>query len=117
MSLAISLDMVNVVVVVVVMILAGSLGSADRFDWENLREERLRHASSLVLVCSMKEKAVQKVEGRREENEMCVSLFYTRREQIGGLGIGGRQGNEAEKGERGRKGERRGGTNVVKELG
>ena len=47
MSLAISRDMVNVVVVVVVMILAGSFGSADRFDWENLRDDRLRHASSL----------------------------------------------------------------------
>jgi hypothetical protein len=40
MSLAISRDIVNVVVVVVVMILAGSLGSADRFDWENFSVER-----------------------------------------------------------------------------
>jgi hypothetical protein len=40
--------MVKVVVVVVVMIRAGSFGSAARLDWENLREERLRHASSLL---------------------------------------------------------------------
>jgi len=34
-------------VVVVVMIRAGSLGSAARWDWENLSEARLADASSL----------------------------------------------------------------------
>jgi hypothetical protein len=47
MPLAISRDMENVVVVVVVMIRVGSLGSAAREDWENLREARLAAASSL----------------------------------------------------------------------
>lgn len=39
--------MEKVVVVVVVMIRDGSLGSAERLDWENFREARLLHASSL----------------------------------------------------------------------
>lgn len=41
-----SLAMEKVVVVVVVTILDGSLGSGMRFDWENLREPRLLMASS-----------------------------------------------------------------------
>lgn len=45
--LAISRVIEKVVVVVVVMMREGSLGSADRFDWENLSEARLAHASSL----------------------------------------------------------------------
>jgi hypothetical protein len=39
--------MLNVVVVVVVMIRSGSLGSAERFDCENLRHDRASQASSL----------------------------------------------------------------------
>jgi hypothetical protein len=45
--LAISRVIEKVVVVVVVMMREGSLGSADRFDWENLSEARLALASSL----------------------------------------------------------------------
>lgn len=45
--------MVNVVVVVVVMMREGSLGSAERLDWENLRDERLLHASSLQVSFAM----------------------------------------------------------------
>jgi len=79
MSLAISLDMVNVVVVVVVMILAGSLGSAERFDWENLREERLRHASSLFSCAKTKRSRRRRRERERGEKERrkerkCVSF-------------------------------------------
>ncbi len=48
MPLAISRDMEKVVVVVVVTMREGSLGSAERFDWENLRFERLAAASSLI---------------------------------------------------------------------
>ena len=40
--------MLNVVVVVVVMILEGSLGSAVLFDWEKRREARFVAASSVV---------------------------------------------------------------------
>lgn len=46
-SFAMSRDMVNVVVVVVVMMRAGSFGSADRFDCENLSVDRFWQASSL----------------------------------------------------------------------
>lgn len=41
-----SLAMEKVVVVVVVTIREGSLGSGIRFDWENLRDPRLLMASS-----------------------------------------------------------------------
>lgn len=47
MPLAISRDIENVVVVVVVTIRVGSLESAARVDWENLRAARLEQASSL----------------------------------------------------------------------
>jgi len=40
MALAISRVMENVVVVVVVMMREGSLGSGPRFDWENLSDAR-----------------------------------------------------------------------------
>ncbi len=49
-DLAISFAMEKVVVVVVVTILEGSLGSGIRFDWENLRDPRLLIASSDVKV-------------------------------------------------------------------
>lgn len=49
-DLAISVAMEKVVVVVVVTIRDGSLGSGIRFDWENLREPRLVSASSAVKV-------------------------------------------------------------------
>lgn len=45
---AISRVIEKVVVVVVVMMRDGSLGSAERLDWENFREARLLHASSLT---------------------------------------------------------------------
>jgi hypothetical protein len=44
--LAISLAMLKVVVVVVVTILEGSLGSGMRFDWLNFKEPKLLIASS-----------------------------------------------------------------------
>ena len=50
---AISLAMEKVVVVVVVTIRDGSLGSGIRLDWENLSEPRLLIASSDVKVCSI----------------------------------------------------------------
>ena len=53
---AISLAIEKVVVVVVVTILVGSLGSGMRFDCENLREPRLVRASSVVKLCSWREK-------------------------------------------------------------
>jgi hypothetical protein len=40
--------MEKVVVVVVVTMREGSLGSVDRLDWEKRREERLAAASSVV---------------------------------------------------------------------
>lgn len=46
-ALAISRVMEKVVVVVVVMIREGSLGSGPRFDCENLSDARFRAASSL----------------------------------------------------------------------
>lgn len=49
---AMSFAMENVVVVVVVTIREGSLGSGMRLDWENLREPRLLMASSDRKVCS-----------------------------------------------------------------
>src|SRR6187551_1032053 len=55
-DLAISLAMENVVVVVVVTIRDGSLGSGIRLDWENLREPRFVIASSEVKVWSTREK-------------------------------------------------------------
>lgn len=42
--------MVNVVVVVVVMIRCGSLGSVDLLDWEKRKDERFCAASSVVNV-------------------------------------------------------------------
>lgn len=48
MPLAISRGIEKVVVVVVVVMRAGSLGSTERLDWENLREERLATASFLL---------------------------------------------------------------------
>jgi hypothetical protein len=50
---AISLAMEKVVVVVVVTIREGSLGSGMRFDCENLSDPRLVIASSEVKVCSI----------------------------------------------------------------
>jgi hypothetical protein len=50
MAFAISRVMLNVVVVVVVMMRSGSLGSAERFDCENLRHDKHSQASSLVAV-------------------------------------------------------------------
>lgn len=52
-DLAISFAMEKVVVVVVVTILDGSLGSGIRFDWENLSDPRFVIASSVVNVCSI----------------------------------------------------------------
>lgn len=46
-NLATSRFIRKVVVVVVVIILRGFLGSGERLDWANLREERLKQASSL----------------------------------------------------------------------
>jgi hypothetical protein len=51
-ALAISLAMEKVVVVVVVTILVGSLGSGMRLDCENFKEPRLLMASSERKVCS-----------------------------------------------------------------
>jgi hypothetical protein len=53
---AISFAIEKVVVVVVVTILVGSFGSGIRFDCENLREPRLVRASSVVKLCSWREK-------------------------------------------------------------
>jgi hypothetical protein len=53
---AISFAMENVVVVVVVTILDGSLGSGMRLDCENLREPRFVMASSVVKVCSTRDR-------------------------------------------------------------
>lgn len=53
---AISFAIEKVVVVVVVTILVGSLGSGMRFDWENLSEPRLVSASSVVNVWSKRVK-------------------------------------------------------------
>lgn len=53
---AISLAIEKVVVVVVVTILVGSLGSGMRFDCENLSEPKLVRASSVVKLCSWREK-------------------------------------------------------------
>lgn len=44
--------MEKVVVVVVVTIRDGSLGSGMRFDWENFKDPKLLIASSDVKVCS-----------------------------------------------------------------
>ena len=53
---AISFAMEKVVVVVVVTILDGSFGSGIRFDCENFNDPRFVIASSVVKVCSIREK-------------------------------------------------------------
>jgi len=62
---AISLAIEKVVVVVVVTMREGSLGSGMRFDWENFREPRLLMASSEVKVWSNLENRMRWVSNLR----------------------------------------------------
>ena len=64
MAFAISRVIEKVVVVVVVTMRVGSLGSGPRLDWENFRFARLRAASSLR---KMEQGKVELRKGREEE--------------------------------------------------
>ena len=63
--------MENVVVVVVVTMRDGSLGSGMRFDWENLRDPRLLIASSERKVCSI---LVNRTRCAESGNKLTISV-------------------------------------------